>query len=210
MAREASLLPPLPDGLARIDALCRSGVVLLSSHIQGYVENLAEVALDRIANQQLKKSQMGSGFRYFLSYDLIKQIQGTKDPSKLTQQIESLFIRDAHVWDSRPNFTQPFLPEVFLGGFGNPTHEKIRAFFGRFGYRRYEQDLARRLDANYLACRNMVDQVVDQRNRIAHGDTVTTGTPSDLSEMIRLVKAYCREADGAVGDWFRNQGCVVR
>ena len=56
----------------------------------------------------------------------------------------------------------------------------------------------------------MVDDVVDQRNRIAHGDFDTAGAPSDLQNMINLVKLYCRTADQVVGDWFRDKGCPIR
>jgi hypothetical protein len=56
----------------------------------------------------------------------------------------------------------------------------------------------------------MVDQVVTQRNAIAHGDMITTGTPADLDEMIKRVKLYCRETDQVVGNWFTAQCCAIR
>ena len=86
----------------------------------------------------------------------------------------------------------------------------IEEFFARFGFDQFQRDLSRRLGGNYIPCRNMLDQVIEQRNKIAHGDTITIGTPTDLADMLRLVKQYCREADCVVGDWFRSIGCAIR
>ena len=41
---------------AHTKAVCRSSVVLLSSHIEGYIEGLGEVILDRIYRKNLGKN----------------------------------------------------------------------------------------------------------------------------------------------------------
>ena len=56
----------------------------------------------------------------------------------------------------------------------------------------------------------MVDHVVDQRNKIAHGDFLTAGAPSELQDMCRLVRLYCRNTDEVVSNWFRSKGCSIR
>jgi hypothetical protein len=200
----------LPPTISRVNALCRSGVVLLSSHIEGYIEDFGEVALTNIVQRNLPKSQMSASFRYYLSSDLINIIKQATNPLKVVATIELLLARDGHIWDLAPNFSSAFAVKEFLADFSNPTHKRIRKFFGRFGYDRFENDLAGRLAGNFAACSNMVDQVIEQRNRIAHGDTVTIGTPTDLARMIQLVKVYCRETDSVVGNWFAAKGCPIR
>lgn len=209
LARQASTKPPVPVNVARINALCRSGVLLLSSHIEGYIEELGEIALYQIEQRQLLKSSLGTKFRYHLSRDIIANIKQTTDPSQIADHLDKLLQRDGHIWDSAPNFRSPLPARVFLD-FGNPKHEAIKEFFSRFGYTSYEYDLKKRLKANFSPCQNMIDQVVEQRNKIAHGDVVTTGTPIDLFNMIELVKQYCREADCVVADWFKAQKCPIR
>lgn len=209
-ARRTSRKPATPANIALVNALCRSGVVLLSSHIEGYIEELGELVLDQVALRQLPKNRLGISFRYYLSQDIISQLKQVTDPEQVAGKLDLLWQRDEHVWDSHPNFRGSLLNHVFLADFANPTHKRIKKFFGRFGYDQYQNDLARRLTADFNACSNMINQVVDQRNRIAHGDLVITGTPTDLANMLKFVKQYCREADCVVGDWFRKKGCPIR
>lgn len=209
-ARYASEQPLTPSNIELINALCRSGVVLLSSHIEGYVEDLGQIALDRIESLQLPKKRLGPQFRYYLSRDLINEIRQTTNPAQVASKVDQLFVRDGHIWSSDPTFTNSLPANIFLADFSNPKNERITKFFKRFGYEEYTRDLRRRLKADFNACANMIDHVVDQRNRIAHGDMVTTETPSDLANMIQLVKQYCRETDHVVGNWFRSQNCVIR
>lgn len=209
-AQEASRYPATAGNISFVNALCRSGVILLSSHIEGYVKDLGEIAVERIALRQLPKAKLGGGFRYYFSRDLINEIKNTREPSQIASKLDALFSRDGHIWSPDPHFTGSLSTTIFLGDFANPSHERIKKFFRRFGYEQYNDDLARRLRADYNACSNMVDQVVKQRSAIAHGDMVMTGTPTDLDQMIRLVKQYCRETDRVVGDWFRAQRCAIR
>ena len=199
-----------PDNISFVNALCRSGVVLLSSHIEGYVKDVGEIAIERIALRKLPKSKLAGRFRYHLSHDLINEIKDTKDPSQIAIKIDALFERDSHIWGTDLRFSGVLPAGLFLANFATPTHEHIKKFFNRFGYEQYTGDLAKRLTVNYQPCHNMVDQVVNQRNAIAHGDMVMTGTPTDLAQMITLVKQYCRETDHVVGNWFSAQRCTIR
>ncbi len=198
------------DDVPKASALCRSGVVLLSSHIEGYIEDLGEIALERIYTRRLKKAELSSSFLYFCSKDIISQIKGTGDSRTIAKKIKQLFQRDWDIWGDGIVFTQPLPSERFLWNFANPTTDKIKKFFSRFGYTSFDQDMARLLTRNYLPCKNMVDQVVYQRNKIAHGDPIVTSTPIDLAAMIRLVRLFCRATDQVVATWFTSKRCPIR
>ncbi|MBX3057821.1 MAG: hypothetical protein KF770_15255 [Anaerolineae bacterium] len=210
MARDSALLLPSPNNLARTNALCRSGVVLLSSHIEAYIEDLSEIALSHIVHLKVPKSMFSPRFRYYLSKDLILDIKNTNDPDSIADKIDRLLQRDNHIWGQISHFSQDLSPDIFHGDFSNPTHIKIRKLFARFGYSQFQYDLERFLAADFTPLSNMVNQVVDQRNKIAHGDFATAGSPSDLNDMIRLSKSYCRAVDKVVADWFKQQGCPIR
>jgi hypothetical protein len=210
LARLISASIAISIAAQQIDAICRSGVLLMSGHVEGYIEELGNIAIVRIGNRGLAKQRVSTQFKYYLSRDLIKAIKDSSNPRRISSNLDALLLRDLHIWDSTPVFSAQISSDVFLSDFSNPTHDRIKRFFSRFGYAHYQGDLERRMGANFLICRNMLDQVVDQRNKIAHGNTITTGTPTDLSQMLLLVKLYCREADCVVADWFRSIGCPIR
>ena len=49
---------PTPSNLDKTSALGRAGVVLLCSHIEGYIETLGNLAIARIAGNSVPKASM--------------------------------------------------------------------------------------------------------------------------------------------------------
>ena len=210
MARAAEKEPINRKTYTRVNALFRSGVVLLNSHIEGFIEELGTIAVERIGSLGVNKSVLSDAFRYYFSDDLISVIKQSDNPGVISPRVQELFARDGHVWDTSLKYSLRLETDRFVRRFSTPRHNNIKSFFGRFGYDKFEQDMFQRLKATAVPCQNMVDQVVAQRNKIAHGDPLATGTPADLSDMVRLVKDYCRCTDQIVGDWFRGIGCPIR
>ena len=192
------------------NSLCRGGIVLLCSHIEGYVEDLISLALNRLATSQVQKNTFPPVLKFHLSRDLIVDINSSTDPETIASKVEAFVSRDAHIWDSSLYFSAPLHIDNFVGRFATPTHSNISAFFRRFGYDTFPGELAAELKANFPACTNMVDQVVHQRNKIAHGDIFAYGTPADLKLMGSFVRLYCRYTDLVVGNWFRSKSCSIR
>ena len=131
----------MQPNLVRQNALCRGGVVLLCSHLEGYIEELGVHVITRLAQVQLPKSAMSSSFRYQLSKDLIGDIQERRDPDRITEKIDELLRRDVHIWDSTSNFVHPLPTREFVDNFSTPRHDNIRRFFRRFGYEGFHSDL---------------------------------------------------------------------
>ena len=197
-------------GARMANPLCRAGVVLLSSHIEGYVEDLSDIILHRVYESRTPKQALAPRFLYYFSKDLIDEINDTRDPDKISVKMRDLFERDKDIWSSNSEFQEELLSERFASGFSTPKFNEIRRFVARFGYGDYRQDMGRHLEAKFRPCINMVDNVVDQRNKIAHGDAIATATPSDLASMLHLVRLFCRSTDVVVGNWFRTIGCSIR
>ena len=64
MARDVSQLPAASHNIMRVNALCRGGIVLLCSHLEGYVEALGSLAVTRIGDREVPKPESTEGKRW--------------------------------------------------------------------------------------------------------------------------------------------------
>lgn len=202
-------LPTKATDRAKVNALGRAGVVLLCSHVEGYIEDLGKLAIDRIQARHVKKDRLPPRFRYHISRDHIEQMYTSKDPDKIAEAVLRFMDEAGSIWDATERFSQ-IDTERFFRTFSSPKHDNIRAFFGRFGFEGFDGKMKRRLTTRSTSCINMVNNVVHQRNAIAHGDRRVILSSADLRQMSIDVKLYCRTTDEVVGDWFRDEVCPIR
>ncbi len=186
-----------------------SAIIQLSYCIEEYIENLAELILCKVVEKRIRKAKLPQQLLYFLPKDLLDDICNTKDPEYIAEKIKKLFSRDYFLGGS-DYFNDNFQKDLFVYGFSNPGYRSIRRFFARFGYKEYSYDLENILKSNYLLCTNMVNDVADEKNKIAHGDVTTISTPRDLTDMLNLTHLFCRSTDKVIGDWFKKLGCPIR
>ena len=138
IARGISRVSSTQPNPFRVNALCRGGIVLLCSHVEGYVEDLGALAINSLAKKNLPKTSMSLAFRYHLSRDLIDDINSTTDPESIASKVVNFLARDGHIWDATPHFTDQLPVETFVRNFATPRHDNIRRFFGRFGYQDFQ------------------------------------------------------------------------
>lgn len=210
MASSVSNFKSPPSSLQETAALCRGGIVLLCSHLEGYVETLGEIGIQSIGTNRLPKTKMVDEFRYYLSRNLIEEIRRQPSPNVIASKILEFVDSDLTIWDSSLRFSSPLPVDSFIKSFRSPNHRNIIKFFNRFGFRQFNGELQTHLKSEYQACIAMVDHIVDQRNKIAHGDYTIAGSLGDLKNMHQYLKTYCRTTDKVVGDWFKNIGCPIR
>ena len=192
------------------NALCRSGVVLLCSHVEGFLDELVNIILERIVSRSMDKEKLPRAFFYFMSRDIILDISRTTEPEKIAEKIYVLLDRDQDIWSNQKNFQNALSAERFLSNFSTPQFDKINSLVKRFGYNTFKQDVFVSLKTQAIIVTNMLEQVIQQRNKIAHGDHVTTSTYRDLDEMIKITRKFCRTTDELVGAWFAKNGCSIR
>jgi len=195
---------------AEINALCRAAIVLLSANVEAYIRELGENALENIHMKAVSRKHISKQFYYHLSKDIIDEIRDTADPVKVANKVFWFIENDSKHWCQAGPFEKPLSAERFNKGFANPKVDKICAYLNRFGYGNYKDDLAQALQSSYKVTINMVDHLVDVRNQIAHGDPTATKPPSDLKEMIRIVRVYCATTDRAFSEWCKNNLCTIR
>jgi hypothetical protein len=193
-----------------INALCRGGIVLLCAHLEAYIKELGELAIESLHQQGVSRESVAPQFFFHISKNFIQELRETADPQKSAEKIFSFLTEDADLWARHSPFPRAIPVERFNKGFSNPAYSKIQAYFGRFGYTEFSSELAARLKAHYAPTKNMVDHLVDTRNKIAHGDPLATKTPSDLLLMIEIITSFCRSADFLFSVWWRKKFCSIR
>jgi hypothetical protein len=193
-----------------INAFCRAAIVLLCAHLEAYVKELGEIALTNIHAKAVARTNLSPQFFYHLSKDILDEVQDTSDPVRIAVKIFDFIQNDFTYWNRVGPFPQPLPVDRFNQGFSNPAFQKIGAYFNRFGCVDYKKELARRLKADYSVTVNMVDHLVDTRNKIAHGDQAATKTPTDVKDMIRIIRTYCGATDGIFASWCKRTLCAIR
>lgn len=192
-----------------VNALTRSAIVLLSSHVQGFIEDYAEQIVDRLVADCVPKNRLPDRLSYYAARQSIDRIKSATDPDTLIGEIKRLNGEFGELFYGDGSVPKSLVGTRYKDGFGNPTVREIRRFFRRFGYETYDHDLRRQLKRDYLIVCNAVDQVVEQRTKIAHGDTVVASTPKDLGQYVLLTQKFCSRTDLVAGVHFRRIGCRI-
>lgn len=210
MARRYSAMKNLLNNKDRVDhnnALVRSATVLLSSHIQGYIEDIAEVTLERLIYDEVSANLIPDSLRFFATRSAIEAIRETKDPDTTIKRIRN--VNQYHEKIIKlDGFVDPsFLDSEYKNGFSNPTIEEVRKFLSRFGINDFDGQMGNRLKNEWPIVSNAVNQIVDRRNKIAHGDVQATLTVNELEAYIKLAKKFVRTTDRVITSSFRKKGC---
>jgi len=193
-----------------ISALCRGAIVLLSSHIEGYTKEVGEITLSKIFEKSVCRSKISNIVSYHASRDIISEIKDTSDAEKLAQKVLNLVERDKSIWQQFGPHTEPISEDRFNKSFSSPSFQKIATYINRFGYSEFKKDLKATMQGDYLPAKNLIDHIVDVRNKIAHGDPAMSKTPSDLLETIPMVKKFCRTTDDLFAGWCKTNLCIIR
>ena len=194
----------------KISALCRGAIVLLSSHIEGYTKEVGELTLAKIYEKSVCRSKISNIVSYHASRDIISEIKDTADADRLAAKIVNLVERDLSLWEQTGPHTEPISEDRFNKSFSSPSFQKIAAYIKRFGYIEFKRDLNGKLQGDYLPAKNLINHIVDVRNKIAHGDPMMSKTPTDLLETIPMVKKFCRATDDLFAVWCKTNICSIR
>lgn len=193
-----------------INAFCRGAVVLLSSHVEAYVKELGECALQRFYDRGVDRSRMSDRIFFNISKEFVSDLKDASDHDKISERIFCFISSDLEFWSKSGAFSSQIPSEKFNKGFSNPAFGKIKTYFSRFGYDEYRKDLCRKLGRDALPAENMLDNMVALRNSIAHGDPSATRTPREIVEMVDIVKGFCRATDDVFSEWCKGKHCSIR
>jgi hypothetical protein len=122
----------------------------------------------------------------------------------------TFLVSESDIWQQSGPLPRPIDSQEFSIGFSNPKFDQIRKFLGRFGYDelRHYMNATHKDDAVLLIAN--IEQIVDTRNAIAHGESSATRTPKEVESHIVAAKAFCRTVDDGFAGWCKNNLCTLR
>jgi len=204
---------PIGKWQDEVEAMCRGGVVLLSSHLEGYITDLNSVILTAISNPHIPLNSFPDELIFHQVRDIFEQLKNTNDKTKIGQKFRSLHHREKYFFDAIEGIDPSprlFNNEIAMQSFSTPKPSKIYKFFKRYGYDCLRGDIAKTLKTSMLTHENLVLRTVQIRNDIAHGDDETKETPADLRLRLNSVRLYCRVLDDSVANFFKNKSIIIR
>lgn len=209
MAKALETSDPIGNSV-KTNAICRGAIVLLCSHVEGYVKELGELTLAKLTEQQICRSKIPNSVAYHVSKNFVADIKDTADTAKIADHIFNLIDSDLGFWGSSGPLEVQIPEDRFNKGFASPSFRKIATYLGRFGYAEYKRDLGFNLTGDFQVCKTLIDHIVDARNKIAHGNPTISKTPSDLMEAVKTTRQFCRATDNVFANWCRANLCTIR
>ena len=200
---------PLRHG-DEMNALCRGSILLLSSHVEAYIKELGEHTIDMMETKSTCRSCLAPQFFYHISKNLVDNISSSSQPEKIAYNVFTFLEKKSDIWKSEGPFPYPVSTSCFNSSFSNPTFDKVNSYFRRFGYESYKHDFKQALGRDANNTQNNLNQLVNLRNAIAHGDPSATKTPNEVKEAVIEIRKFCRVTDSVFSSWCKQKLCPIR
>jgi hypothetical protein len=185
-----------PGALTLTRAVGRASVVILSSHLEGYIDSLNLEAASVVNGAGVQAMQLPEPLRLLHSKPTIEALSGTSWEGQPRVRLLSDFVStEGWLWGS--GGTGLLDPDRLLIWMKSPSPKALLRYFRYWGIddifgritraQHTRDDLWRRLK-----------ELVDKRNSIAHGDLATSATSADLREYLHAVETFASRSDAAL------------
>ena len=194
------------------NALYRASVVLLSSHLERYIESLVVEAIDAINFAMPTVDQLPELLRLTQIEQSLRAVHSAvsdpRDPDKVLDKREMInkvqafkaFLDD---YDYFFNDSQPCTKlnvNILIDRFSNPSPHKIVHLFRQFGFHNVVQRaISRESKPDKANIEGMVNELIEKRNAIAHTGMTTNLTRENIIVYLRYSRRLVRGIDTIVG-----------
>ncbi|MFI2662460.1 MAE_28990/MAE_18760 family HEPN-like nuclease [Micromonospora carbonacea] len=182
---------------ATSNAINRGCIVLLCSHLEGFLEDLAIESLDALASFQAPVAQLPLILRALHVEDHLKELEPIKDRKARAPRIEKMFADEGGFWTFGSQISTTMLrPKTVCSQMSNPGSKEVRQFLDLLGV-----DIEGHLrETGSLSLLHRINGLVGNRNSIAHGERGVNPTSGDVDTYLTLVEDLSREIDSALAN----------
>lgn len=184
------------SGMRAARGLGRARVVLLSSHFERYFYAVNEEAVELLNMCQNTTVSVSNEFRLVHSRQPIDEM-GRKEWSNREMSLQDFIENEAWLWTPSAN-RKPLKHDRLLAWMTSPTPKNLVRYYKYWGIHDMFSRITRKPTTRqrlWLA----IQEIVDKRNSIAHGDVLAQATDEDISRYLTSVTTFCERADRLFG-----------
>lgn len=179
----------------RIRAVGRAQTVLLSSHFERYIYQVNEEAVAFLNDAHVVPSKLPDPLRVLHSKEPLDQLAETAWENR-AKQLESFVAIDGWLWTL--NVTGTLIHSRLLAWMSSPKPKNLVRYFKYWSIPDIFTAITRKPQTRNRLWLG-VQELVDRRNSIAHGDYSAQATASDVRRFERSVRLFCGRADRELG-----------
>lgn len=186
-----SVLSTSPTEAARVRATGRAQTVLLSSHFERYFYAVNEEAVGFINGKSLFSNLIPQSIRLLHSKNPIEEIAGMNWENRSDKMFEFV-ASDAWLWGM--NVTGNLAHDRLLAWMSAPKPKNLVRYYRYWGI----QDIFTAITRTPQTRNRIwlgVQELVDRRNAIAHGDFTAQATGVDVKRYANSAELFCSRAD---------------
>lgn len=187
--------PGQMTGVTLARAIGRASVVLLSSHLEAFIYALNAEAVATVNSAGVESARLPQALRLLHSKSAVDAISATSwENNARAGQLESYNVSDAWLWS---NGVGTLEGDRLLVWMKSPGPKNLKRYFAYWGIDDVFGRIARR-PAIRIELWRRLNELVDKRNAIAHGDLGTAVTPDDVRLYLKAVQTLGERVDRAL------------
>lgn len=185
-----------PGALSLTRAIGRASVVILSSHLEGYIDAVNLEAASVVNTLGIPAAQLSESLRLLHSKPAVEALTGASWEGQARAKLLSEFVA-TEAWLWRSDGVGMLDPDRLLMWMKSPNPKALTRYFRYWGIDDIFGRITRAPHTRDDLWRRL-KELVDKRNSIAHGDRDTSATTADVRAYLRAVETFAARSDAAL------------